>query len=318
MGAFNSLEDFSRYVPYVLMVLASTFAIFGIAILLAPDDRARRLAGTFVRRDGSGVSVRRSGSALDRLVTRPFASRLAPSDEREYTSLKLWLLQAGYDSPQAVQTYYGFRVCLAAILVPIAILASTILLPRSGAGLYFSITIGAGLLGFMLPVYWVRRCRKLRQRQVNDGLPDVLDLLLVCTEAGLGLDTAIARVGEEMAKAQPVLSSLLMLVSAELLAGRPRAEAMRLLSVRANVERVNSLVNLLLQSDLLGSSMAATLRVFAADMRSHQLLRAEEAAQKMTVKLSIVLVGCLMPALVIAIMAPVIFHIIHTWKGIPL
>jgi tight adherence protein C len=170
----------------------------------------------------------------------------------------------------------------------------------------------------MLPVYWVRRRRKSRQRQIDDGLPDVLDLLLVCTEAGLGLDTAIARVGEEMAKAQPVLSELLTLVSAELLAGRPRADAMRALSVRAGVDRVNSLVNLLLQSDLLGSSMATTLRVFAADMRSHQLLRAEEAAQTMTVKLSMVLVGCLMPALVTAIMAPVIFHIVDTWKGLAL
>jgi len=121
-----------------------------------------------------------------------------------------------------------------------------------------------------------------------------------------------------MAKAEPVLSGLLLLVSAELLAGRPRADAMRSFSVRAGVDRVNSLVNLLLQSDLLGSSMATTLRVFAADMRSHQLLDAEDAAQRMTVKLSIVLVGCFMPALITAIMAPVIFHIVSTWKGLPL
>jgi tight adherence protein C len=316
MGIFSSLDDFSHYIPYVLMLLASTFAVFGIAILLAPDDRARRLAGGFIRRDNGNVSIRRSGSALERFVTRPFTARFAPSDERERSSLKLWLLQAGYDSPQAIQTYYGFRVCFAIALTPIAVVGSSAFLPRSGIGLYFALTIVAALIGFMFPVYWVRHRRKVRQQQVSEGLPDVLDLLLVCTEAGLGLDTAIARVGEEMTKAQPVLSSLLMLVSAELLAGRPRAEAMRNLSVRANVDRVTSLVNLLLQSDQLGSSMAATLRVFAADMRSHQLLNAEEAAQKMTVKLSMVLVICFMPALMIAVMAPVIFHIVHTWKGI--
>jgi tight adherence protein C len=316
MGIFSNLDDFSHYIPYALMVLASTFAVFGIAILLAPDDRARRLAGGLIRRDSGNLTIRRNGSALERLVTRPFTSRFAPSNERERSSLKLWLLQAGYDSPQAIQTYYGFRVSLAMVLTPIAVVASTVLLPGYGAGLYFALTIVAALVGFMFPVYWVRHRRNVRQRQISDGLPDVLDLLLVCTEAGLGLDTAIARVGEEMAKAQPVLSSLLMLVSAELLAGRPRAEAMRNLSVRANVDRVTSLVNLLLQSDLLGSSMAATLRVFAADMRSHQLLNAEEAAQKMTVKLSMVLVICFMPALMTAVMAPVIFHIVHTWKGI--
>jgi tight adherence protein C len=316
MGFFSNLDDLSHYMPYVLMVLASTFAVFGIAILFAPDDRARRLAGGFNRRDRSILSIRRSGSALDRLVTRPFAARFAPSDERERSSLRLWLLQAGYESPQAIQTYYGFRVCLAIVMIPIAVVASTVLLPRSGVSLYFALTIVAVLVGFLFPVFWVRHRRKVRQRQVTDGLPDVLDLLLVCTEAGLGLDTAIARVGEEMAKAQPVLASLLIQLSAELLAGRPRAEAMRNLAVRANVEQVNSLVNLLLQSDLLGSSMASTLRVFAADMRSHQLLNAEEAAQKMTVKLSIVLVLCFMPALMTAVMAPIIFHIVHTWRGI--
>jgi tight adherence protein C len=136
MGEFAALGDFNRYVPYILMVLASTLAVFGVAVLLAPDDRARRLAGGFVRRDGAGVSIRRGGSALDRLVTRPFATRLAPTDERERSTLKLWLLQAGYDSTQAVQTYYGFRVSLALLLTPLAIVATTLFLPKSGAGLY--------------------------------------------------------------------------------------------------------------------------------------------------------------------------------------
>jgi tight adherence protein C len=316
MGFLGSLDDLSYYIPYALMVLASTFAVFGIAILLAPDDRARRLAGGFIRRDSNNLSIRRSGSALERLVTRPFAARFAPSDERERSSLRLWLLQAGYDSPQAIQTYYGFRVCLALVMIPVAVAASTVLFPGAKVGLYFALTIVAVLAGFLFPVFWVRHRRKVRQRQVTEGLPDVLDLLLVCTEAGLGLDTAISRVGEEMAKARPVLAGLLMQMSAELLAGRPRVEAMRNLAVRANVEQVNSLVNLLLQSDLLGSSMASTLRVFAADMRSHQLLNAEEAAQKMTVKLSMVLVLCFMPALMAAVMAPIIFHIVHTWRGI--
>jgi len=193
MGSFVNLNDLTLYAPYILMLLASTLAVFGVAVLLAPDDRARRLAGALAPRDGGGMSIRRGGSALDRLVTRPFASRLAPTDEHERSSLKLWLLQAGYDSSQAVQTYYGFRVALALLLTPVAIVGATVFLPRSGAGLYFALTIGAALLGFMFPVYWVRRRRLSRQRQIDDGLPDVLDLLLVCTEAGLGLDTAISR-----------------------------------------------------------------------------------------------------------------------------
>ncbi|MDB5394675.1 MAG: type secretion system protein [Rhodospirillales bacterium] len=303
--------------PSIAIFVAVVCAIYGIATFILTDNRLRRLeSGTPV---AAGVSIRKGGSLLERLASRSLGSRLAPSDERERASLKLWLIRAGYDSPAAVQAYYGIRLILAFGLGVAALSIIPIALPRQQANsMLLTGALLGGVIGFMAPVVWMSRRKAVRQRQIREGLPHIIDLLLVCTEAGLGLDTAIARVGEEFSTSQPVLAEQLNLISSELRAGRPRAVAFRGFADRAGVQQVSSLVNLLVQSDMLGTSMAGTLRVFSADMRDHQLLKAEELAQKVSAKLSIVLVGCFMPALIIAIIAPIIFHIVATWQDIPM
>jgi tight adherence protein C len=168
----------------------------------------------------------------------------------------------------------------------------------------------ACLLGYILPQMQVRSRRTRRQRAIRDGLPDILDLLLVTTEAGLGLDTAVLRVGEETATIHPVIAGHFLQMSAELRAGRPRADAFQGLSDRCGIQETTSMVNLLVQSDRLGTSMATALRTFAEDMRAHRLLKAEEIGQKIGVKLSGVLGTCFLPALLIVIGAPVIVTII--------
>jgi tight adherence protein C len=263
------------------------------------------------------VSVRKGGSRIERMASRSIGSRLAPTDVHERASLKLWLIRAGYDSPAAVQAYYGIRLILAISLAIAATVLIPMILPHKQSGsTLITVAIVGGLIGFMAPVVWMSRRKSLRQRQIREGLPHIIDLLLICTEAGLGLDMAIAKVGEEFSGTQPVLAQQLELISIELRAGRPRAVAFRSFAERTGVPEVGSLVNLLVQSDLLGTSMASTLRVVSADMRDHQLLKAEEMAQKVSSKLSIVLVGCFMPALIIAIIAPIIFHIVSTWQDI--
>src|ERR1700742_1579126 len=151
MQLFDGLGCVGPYIPYLFMPLASTLAIYGIAVLLGPDERSRRLSGGTVQQGAAGPSVRRSVSAMERLVTKPFASRLAPSDERERSALKLWLLQGGYDSPQAVQAYYGFRVFFVLLLVPLAVIACTLVFPGSAPGAYLSAALGAAVVGFMFP-----------------------------------------------------------------------------------------------------------------------------------------------------------------------
>jgi len=310
------LSGSSVLLPALAAFAAAICGVYGLFSFIEPDPRLRRLQPA--TNSMPKISVRKGGGRLERLASSSLGSKFAPSDEREQAGLRRVLIQAGYDSPDVIQAYYGFRVLLALALGVAALILVPIAVPRQVGSLLFTVTVFAAVLGFMAPVFWVRSRRSRRQRKIREGLPHVLDLLLVCTEAGLGLDMAIARVGDEFARTHPILSEQLGLISAELRAGRPRADAFRGFAERTGVQEVNSLVNLLIQSDLLGTSMASTLRVFATDMRDHQLLKAEELAQKVTAKLSLVLVGCFMPALIIAIIAPIIFNIVATWRGIPL
>lgn len=315
MFGLNSLNGaIGEYLPYAAVFIAVVCAVYSVALLLTPNDRLRRLSPATAGL--KPVTVRRAGP-FERLLTARLGGKLAPSDARERSSLRLWLLQAGYCSPQAIQAYYSVRIFLAVVcglgtmvVVPLAFSHEA-----AGTMLFSGGSIGAAI-GFMLPISLVGRQRKSRQRIIRDGLPDILDLLLICTEAGLGLDMAIARVGEELVETYPMFSEHLQNISTELLTGRSRNDAMRAFADRTGVDEVNSLVNLLIQSDTLGTGMAQTLRAFSADMRSHRLLEAEEKAQKVTVKLSMILVGFFMPALISSIMAPIIFKIIATWRGI--
>lgn len=311
----DTLAGLIPSLPNVLIMGAVACAVFGAAALFEREGRLRRLTAAPVAAM-PGVSLRRGGSFLERLLNLGFTDRFVPGDERERTRLKTWLTQAGYTSTRAAETYYATRVVLGLAVPFVAIFLVPILLPdlRSQA---VTLALLAAVVGFMLPVVWVSRRKKRRQRQVREGLPDVLDLLLVCTEAGLGLDMAIARVADETITSHPLLSDNLRLINTEVRAGKPRVDAMRAFAERTGVPEAVSLVNLLVQSDTLGTSMAGALRVFAEDMRAHRLLKAEELAQKLSVKLSMVLVACFVPALVMAVMAPIIFSIVRTWKGLP-
>jgi tight adherence protein C len=300
--------------PSLAVFAAVVCAIYGASTFVLPDARQRRLAAG--ASPATRVSVRKGGSSLERLAADSLGSKFAPKDVQDLTKLRQHLTHAGYDSPTAPAAYYGFRFMAAIGLAILAVLLTPILMPRQASSMLFTTAVIGGVIGFLLPTLWVRQRKRLRQREVSEGLASVLDLLLVCVEAGLGLDMAIARVGEEFVSSQPILSGELLLISSELRAGRSRAEAFRGFSDRTGVPEVRSLVNLLVQSDQLGTSMANTLRVFAADMRDHLLLQTEELAQKVSAKLSMVLVGCFLPSLMIAVIAPIIFGIIDTWKGI--
>ena len=223
---------------------------------------------------------------------------------------RLMLLQAGYEAPDAVQTYQATRTALALGLPVFCIGLVPLVKPELSTGvIVLGATIGC-LVGYVLPQIYVRSRRTARQQAIREGLPDILDLLLVTTEAGLGLDTAVLRVGEETATIHPIVAKLFLQMSAELRAGRPRGDAFQGFGDRCGIQETTSMVNLLVQSDRLGTSMATALRTFAEDMRAHRLLKAEEFGQKIGVKLSGVLGACFLPALLITIGTPVIIAII--------
>jgi tight adherence protein C len=284
---------------YLLIFAAAGAFVYGAASLFEKQPPA--------------ISIRRGGGGSAGWFSS-FAGRFGANDEGRSDS-RLEMLQAGYEATDAVQTFTAIRL-LCAVTLP---LVTLIMLPLVKSDVSLSATLllalMSSLIGLVAPATYLRVRRERRQRAVREGLPDVLDLLLVSTEAGLGLDMAILRVGEETIPIHPVLASHLLQVSSELRAGRPRAAAFRGLADRCGIQETTSMVNLLVQSDALGTSMATTLRAFADDMRSHRLLRAEEIGQKITVKLSLILATCFLPALMIAILSPAMINVIASFAS---
>ena len=162
----------------------------------------------------------------------------------------------------------------------------------------------SALLGFYLPDIWLRQKTDKRKEKILNALPDALDLLVVCVESGMGLDSAIYRVAQEMRLNSPELSDELQLMNLELRAGKSRRDALKNLALRTNLEEINSLVTLLIQTDQFGTSMADALRIYSDSYRTQRYQRAEELAAKLPVKLIFPLVIFIFPALFVVLLGP--------------
>jgi tight adherence protein C len=225
-------------------------------------------------------------------------------------STKRFLVQAGYRNPMSVAYYWGTRFVLMAGLGAGALL----FLPVTGIGFLTSAfaALWFAALGWIAPTFYVGAKVKRRQKEIVKALPDALDLLVVCVEAGLGLNQAIVRVSEEIDHVSALMSEQLALVNLEIRAGTPRDEALRNLGERTGVPDVQSLVTMLIQTDRFGTSIAQALRVHADTMRTKRRQRAEEAAAKTTIKLVFPLVLFIFPTMFVVILAPALIRIVRT------
>ena len=176
--------------------------------------------------------------------------------------------------------------------------------------LYFSIIISA-TLGLYLPNLFIRAKADRRQQELVNGFPDALDLMLVCVEAGLGLEAAFARVGMEISKSHPRLAEQFGAVVLELRAGRSHEDALRRMADRAGADEIRAFATLLIQSTKLGSSISQTLRTYAAEMRERRRMRAEEKAHRLPVLLSIPLVACMLPVMIGVLMLPAAIRVMR-------
>jgi tight adherence protein C len=220
-----------------------------------------------------------------------------PKSPSEMSKLRLRLVTAGYRRQEALAIFVGIRVGLA--LTCFAVVAAPILHRPTLMG-----AIVGCFVGYLAPSMVLARVAKRRQHRIRLGLPDVLDLLVVSVEAGLGLDQAIQRVGEELDFAHPDLSDELRLVNLELRAGKARTEALHNLAGRTGVDDVASLVAMLVQTDKFGTSVAQSLRVHSETVRTKRRQRAEEAAAKTGVKMVFPLVFCIFPAIWVVTIGP--------------
>lgn len=221
------------------------------------------------------------------------------------------LALAGYSHPLSPRAFTLVRIVLT-LGLPLVFLATIVLTHSSMTPLklYFFGSLLA-LSGLYLPKFWISLRASDRRRRILEGFPDALDLMLVCVEAGLGLEAALDRVGRELSMAQPLISELFGAVVLELRAGRTREDALRNLSRHAGVDEIRSFTTLLIQSDKLGSSIGQTLRVYAAEMREKRRLRAEEKAHRLPVLLSIPLVTCMLPVMIGVLMLPAAIRVVR-------
>jgi len=228
---------------------------------------------------------------------------------KELTGARLLLNNAGYRGTGVYHTYLVVRAALPAGLVVLAILYA------KGIGLTnqstFLLLLVGGIVGFLLPDFILRRKIRKRQEEITDALPDGLDLLVVCVEAGLGLNAAFIKITEEFKLSSPALSEEFDIVNREMVAGKPRQEALRALTERTGVEDIKSLVAMLIQTEKLGTSLAQSLRVHSDSLRMRRRQKAEEAAAKTTIKLVFPLVFLMFPALFIVILGPGVIQIIN-------
>ena len=221
----------------------------------------------------------------------------APRSPKELGALRLRLVQAGYRRDEALTIFFGIRVAFA--LVVFSILSSSIV----GRPNMMVALAGLGF-GYVLPGMVLARKAKARAHRIRLSLADMLDLLVVSVEAGLGLDQALSRVGTELEFAYPELSSELKLINLELRAGKARSEALRNLADRTGVDDLSSLVMMLIQTDKFGTSVAQSLRVYSETLRTKRRQRAEEAAAKTGVKMVFPLVFCIFPSIWVVTIGP--------------
>jgi tight adherence protein C len=309
-------NTFARLSVLLLLFIGVAALSFVLVNLAASRSQARaRVAsglptGTENIRAGSLRSSANEG-AWAKLVDRIEKSGLSLVDSKD-SQLRKRLVSAGFTSPYAPRVYTLVRL-LMVIGLPVVILTLRWASGSSSGlmGLYFQAMIAA-LAGLYLPALFVRAKADRRQRELINGFPDALDLMLVCVEAGQGLEAAFNRVGQEMVQSHPLIAEQLSTTVLELRAGRSREDALRRMADRAEVDEIRAFATLLIQSSKLGSSIAQTLRIYAAEMREKRRMRAEEKAHRLPVLLSIPLVACMLPVMIGVLMLPAVIRVLRT------
>lgn len=256
------------------------------------------------------LRAERVESAWLKLVNSVEQRGLSLVDTKD-AALRQRLIAAGYDAPYAPRAYTLLRLVLVVGLPVLALFFFAITGGTPGmVKLYFTLVLAAAM-GLYFPGLFIRAKADRRRQELVNSFPDALDLMLVCVEAGLGLEAAFSRVGMEMTTSHPLLAEQFGAVVLELRAGRSHEDALRRMSDRAGADDIRAFATLLIQSTKLGSSIAQTLRVYSAEMREKRRMRAEEKAHRLPVLISIPLVACMLPTMIGVLMLPAMIRVVR-------
>jgi len=269
-----------------------------VSDVVAPRSKRAPLLGT----------IQHTGSSLGGFVGN--LDRLIPKTEQEKTVVNKRLVRAGYRSESAAKMFYGAKVLVPALLLAVSWVSGLI-----DASPFFALAASLGV-GFLLPDFWLGNRIKARQKRIRRGLPDVLDFMVICIDAGLSIDQATARTAQELKVAHPALSDELDVLVLEQRAGRPRADAWRGFADRTDVETVRVLATILIQAEQLGSSISKTLRVHSDSLRTQRRQKIEEQAAKTSVKLVFPLVFFIFPSLFLVVLGPEAIMMAEAFKTV--
>lgn len=309
------LDWMALTVSVAFVLTASAVGAMMYSIAATPRGAARRLQRRLSPSpDLPELSIERKDQ-LAALMARGLSplAKLAAPQGGNLSEISRKLVHAGYRSPFAVQVFLGAKVILALAFVAVALWVNAVrlepipLMPLWGVAL--------ATAGLFLPNVWLATRARERQRVIDEGLPDALDLLVTCVEAGLGLDAALQRVAGEIALARPILAEELALTFLEVKAGAKRTDAFRALANRTGVQDLKTLAATLIQTDMFGTSVAKALRIQAEGMRVRRMQNAEERAAVLSVKMTFPLVLCFLPSLLAVILGPVWINISEAFIG---
>jgi tight adherence protein C len=306
-------------------------AVGGIVAVIAIGMGARAMFGGGRRDEVIERLERATGGGMDAVVTererpekafariasilRPFARLVKPAPGEELSRINLSLVHAGFRTENAVEILLGIKLLLPLIIIIIlwqidAHLETPLELPPAIAVAFIAIAFA-----FFLPNMWLGSKIKQRQQIISDALPDSMDLLVTCVEAGLSLDAAMARVAAELELVAPVLAVEMKQTLLEIQAGVRRSDAFHRLSTRTGVEDLRTLSAMIIQTELFGTSVSRALRVHAEGMRTKRMQRAEEKAAMVSVKMTIPLIMCILPSLFAVVLGPAIATISKKMAG---
>jgi tight adherence protein C len=298
VGLLSFIAVFTLIAAIGLLIFYRETLQARISSVINPQVKQRSLKAT----------IKDTRSALGSVVER--FERVVPRSEAEVGQVHQRLIRAGYREDNALKFYYSAKV-----LVPLFLCALATVTGATKFNPIFVYIACCGL-GFLVPDFWLGRMISRRQYQIRKGLPDVLDLLVICVEAGLSLDQATARTAEELHGSQPVMSDELGMVALEQRAGAVRSDAWKHLAERTGVDSIRNLVSMLIQSEQFGTSVAKTLRVHSDTLRTKRVQEIEEKAAKLSVKLIFPLAFFIFPSLFLITLGPAMLIMMDSFKGL--
>lgn len=287
----------------------------GLALILAtipmmlnqrkdPLEKLRESTGSGRNTAATGKTLR-SSKGNDKL--EKYSNFLEPQNEEEYSAVRKKLMQAGYRSKDSVRFFHFAQFSLGILFLiggVVYYLLNLAGLPDTTTQDAMMYILGPGIVGYMLPKYWVTKRQQQRQEEITSGFPDALDMMLVCIEAGQSLDQSIIRVARELRASYPWLSDEFEIVSYEIKAGKDKPTVLADMGERCGVADISSFVTVLVQSATFGTSIADALRVYADEMRDKRVMRAEEKANKLPTKMTLVTMMLTVPPLLIILVGP--------------